>query len=489
MKLTDYSVCTLSELLAKGEISSAELTDAYLEQIEKSDGAIGAYVTVCADSARQKAHESDRRRANGESLSPLSGIPMAIKDNICTSGVKTSCASKFLENFVPPYDAAVTEKLTDSVMLGKLNMDEFAMGSTTENSALGQTRNPRDTSCVPGGSSGGSAAAVAAREAAFSLGSDTGGSIRQPASFCGVVGMKPTYGTVSRYGLVAFASSLDQIGPLTRNVRDSAMVLSAITGHDRRDSTSLDREYADFSAKIGKGVRGMKVALPRQFFAEGSSGEVQASVLAAAKQLESMGAELVEVSMPTLDYSLPAYYVISGAEASSNLARFDGVRYGRRAQEYEDMNDLYCRSRSEGFGAEVKRRIMLGTFALSAGYYDAYYKKALCVRTLIIKEFNSIFEKCDIILSPTTPTPAYKIGEKISDPIAMYMGDIYTVPVNIAGLPAISLPCGTDKAGLPIGVQLIGPAFGEAELYRAAAQLEDTLGDYDAILKKAGVRA
>ncbi|NLK39913.1 MAG: Asp-tRNA(Asn)/Glu-tRNA(Gln) amidotransferase subunit GatA [Clostridiales bacterium] len=489
MKLIDYSVCQLSELLKSRKISSRELTEAYLEQIEKREGEVGAFITLCANEARKKADQIDKMRASGEKLTPLAGIPMGLKDNICTKNLKTTCASKFLEDFVPPYDATVTEKLSDSILLGKLNMDEFAMGSTTETSALKKTCNPRNINYVPGGSSGGSAAAVAAQEAAFTLGTDTGGSIRQPAAFCGVVGMKPTYGSVSRYGAVAFASSFDQIGPITRNVRDSAAVLSAIAGQDPRDSTSVNKDYSDIGAQIGKEIKGMRIGLLREFFEKGAAEEIRTSVLSAAKKLESLGAEIVDLSMPSLDYALPTYYVISASEASSNLAKFDGIGFGTRAKQYEDIYDLYCRSRSEGFGAEVKRRIMLGTFALSAGYYDAYYKKALCVRALIINEFKTVFEKCDVILSPTTPTTAYKIGEKCADPIAMYMGDIYTIPVNIAGLPAISIPCGCSASGLPIATQLIGKAFAESTLYRVAAALEDELGDYDTILMKAGIKA
>ncbi len=377
-----------------------------------------------------------------------------------------------LENFVPPYDATVMEKLSGIAMLGKLNMDEFAMGSSTENSFYQITHNPRDLSRVPGGSSGGSAAAVAAGEAAFALGSDTGGSIRQPAAFCGVVGLKPTYGVVSRFGLIAFASSLDQIGTLTRDVRDAALLLNAIAGHDPKDATSVKREYSDFGAQIGREIRGMRVALPKEYFGEGLHPEVKEAVLAAAKKLEGQGAEIVETSMPSLEHALAAYYVISCAEASSNLARFDGVKYGFRAEGYENINELYDKSRSEGFGREVKRRILLGSFVLSAGYYDAYYKKAMQVRTLVKRDFDRILSENDLILSPVAPTTAYKIGEKIDDPLTMYMGDAYTVPVNIAGLPAVSLPCGTDGAGLPVGAQLIGKPFSEAEILRAAYVLE-----------------
>ena len=474
-ELTKKSLSELASALENKEISSVELTREYLNSIAKNEEKIGAYITVDEKSALDSAAAVDQKRANGEKLSPLAGIPAAIKDNICTKGTKTTCASKMLADFVPPYDAHVIERLkaNDFVMLGKLNMDEFAMGSSTENSAMKITHNPCDTDRVPGGSSGGSAAAVAAFEAAYTLGSDTGGSIRQPASFCGVVGMKPTYGSVSRYGLVAFASSLDQIGPVTHNVRDNAMVLNAIVGHDRRDATSIDRVYGDFTAELGKGVKGMKIGLPKEFFGEGISSDVKECVLSAAKVYESLGAEIVDLSMPSIDHALAAYYVISSAEASSNLARFDGVRYGYRTSEFENIDELYRKSRSEGFGAEVKRRIMLGTFALSSGYYDAYYKKALQVRNMIMKDFDEVLTKCDLILSPVAPTVAYKIGEKAADPLTMYLGDAYSVPVNIAGVPAISIPCGVGEGNMPVGMQLMGKPFSEATLYRVAYAFEE----------------
>lgn len=476
--IIDLALTELIAKLQKKEISSVEATRAYLEQIKQKDEGIGAYLTVTEDIALQSAQDVDKKRANGEKLAPLAGVPAGIKDNMCTQGILTTCASNMLHNFVPPYDATVIQKLkaNDYVLLGKLNMDEFAMGSSNENSHFKVVHNPHDLTRVPGGSSGGSAAAVAAKEAAYTLGSDTGGSIRQPASFCGVVGMKPTYGAVSRYGLVAFASSLDQIGPVTRTVCDSAVVLNAIAGYDALDSTSVNCKYEDFSADIGKGVKGMKIALPKEFFEQGIAEEVKTAVLSAAKQYENLGADIVEVSMSTLKHALPAYYIISSAEASSNLARFDGIRYGYRTKEYNDIMEFYEKSRSEGFGSEVKRRIMLGTFALSSGYYDAYYKKALQVRTLIGREFNQIFEICDVILSPVAPTTAYKIGEKTANPLEMYMGDIYTVPVNIAGIPALSLPCGKDKNGLPIGMQLIGKPFSEKTLYRAGDAYEQAKG-------------
>ena len=475
LDLIKRSVSEHIESLKKGEYSSRELTDAYIAQIENTDSEIGAYITTDFETALKKAEAVDKKRLSGESLEPLAGIPCAIKDNICTKGVKTTCASKMLENYIPPYDACVIEELkkADVVILGKLNMDEFAMGSTTENSAFKTTKNPADITRVPGGSSGGSAACVAAKEAAFTLGSDTGGSIRLPASFCGVVGMKPTYGTVSRYGLVAFASSLDQIGPLTSTVKDNAIVLSAISCADKRDATNIYKSQGDFTEDIGKGIKGMKIGLPKEFFGEGISHDVKTAVFEAAERMKNEGAEIVDISMPSIDNALAAYYIISSAEASSNLSRFDGVRYGYRTDCFENIHDLYKKSRSEGFGKEVKRRIMLGTFALSSGYYDAYYKKALQIRSIVMNDFENSFKKCDFILSPVAPTVAYKLGEKSKNPLEMYMGDAYSVPVNIAGVPAISVPCGRGEGNMPVGAQLIGPAFSEKMLYRAAAVLEE----------------
>lgn len=475
-ELTERTIFEHAEALRKKEYSSVQLTQAYLEQIDKKDKTIGAYITVTADRAIESAKAFDEGRCSDSEISPLAGIPCGIKDNMCTKGIKTTCASKMLGGYIPPYSAHVVEKLEKSgaVILGKLNMDEFAMGSTTENSAFKVCRNPLDTDRVPGGSSGGSAAAVAAREAVYTLGSDTGGSIRQPASFCGVVGMKPTYGSVSRYGLVAFASSLDQIGPITSTVLDNALVLNAIVGYDKRDATSVKRVYNDFTADIKNGVKGMKIGVPEEFFGEGISDDVRKAVLAATDTYRALGAELVSVSMPSIDYALSAYYVISSAEASSNLARFDGVRYGYRCDDYSNIDELYRKSRSEGFGSEVKKRIMLGTFALSSGYYDAYYKKALQVRSLVRKDFDEAFGKCDFIISPVAPTVAYKIGEKTGDSLQMYMGDAYSVPVNIAGIPALTLPCGIGEGGMPVGMQLIGPAFSEGLLYRAGFAFEST---------------
>lgn len=469
--LTQRTICEHIDALRKKEYSSAELTKDYLARIEAVDGKIGAFITLTAETALEKAKAFDEGKSASSSLA---GIPCGIKDNMCTKGIKTTCASKMLGEYIPPYSAHAVEMLEKSgaVILGKMNMDEFAMGSTTENSAFKICRNPIDTERVPGGSSGGSAAAVAAKEVAYTLGSDTGGSIRQPASFCGVVGMKPTYGSVSRYGLIAFASSLDQIGPITNTVMDNAVVLNAIAGYDKRDATSVCRSYEDFTADIKKGVKGMKIGIPEQFFGEGIAEDVKKAVMSATEEYRMLGAELVSVSMPSIDYALSAYYVISSAEASSNLARFDGVRYGYRCAEYSNIEELYKKSRSEGFGSEVKKRIMLGTFALSAGYYDAYYKKALQVRSLVRKDFDEAFRKCDFIVSPVAPTVAYKIGEKSGDSLQMYMGDAYSVPVNIAGIPALSLPCGVGDGGMPVGMQLIGPAFSESLLYRAGYAFE-----------------
>jgi len=472
MKITEWTASALSGALAGGELSAREAASAYLAQIEESDSTVGAYLTVTGERALKQAGAIDERRARGETLSPLAGVPMGLKDNICTKGVRTTCASRMLENFVPPYDATAAGKLADAVLLGKLNMDEFAMGSSTENSGFHITRNPRDTARVPGGSSGGSAAAVAADEAAFALGSDTGGSIRQPAAFCGVVGMKPTYGSVSRYGLVAFASSLDQIGPLTKNVEDSALVLSAISGEDPRDATCLPGERPPYKSLLDRGVQGLRIGLPKEYFGKGLDPLIREAVFSAARALEKEGASLVETSMPTIDTALSAYYILSSAEASSNLARFDGVKYGCRAGDCSTIDEVYLKSRTQGFGKEVKRRIMLGSFVLSAGYYDAYYKKALKARTLILRDFSRCFLQCDALLSPVAPTAAYPIGEKTEDPLSMYLGDVYTVPVNIAGLPALSLPFGKDAQGLPIGLQLIGKPWSEPVLYQIGRALE-----------------
>jgi len=475
-KLYEKTAHELSKMLENKEISSAELTRAQIERIKEVEEQVEGYVTTVFDNAVKKAEEIDKKIAAGEKLSPLAGIPMAIKDNICTKDVKTTCASKMLHNFVPPYSATAFEKLSDSVMVGKANMDEFAMGSSTENSYFKKTKNPFNLEHVPGGSSGGSAAIVSADEAIFALGSDTGGSIRQPASFCGVVGMKPTYGRVSRYGLVAFASSLDQIGPFTKDVTDCAMVLNEICGRDEKDSTSLPVEKSDFTSFLTGDVKGMKIGLPKEYLGEGISPEVREAVLKAAKAYEKMGAEVSECSLPMTEYALPAYYMISSAEASSNLARYDGIRFGYRAEGCEDLDDVFYKTRSEGFGKEVKRRIMLGTFVLSSGYYDAYYKKAQQVRTLVRDDFNKAFEKFDLLISPVAPITAWKFGEKSADPLQMYAADICTVSINIAGLPAMSMPCGLDSKGLPIGLQLIGKPMGDEEIIRAAYAYEQSDG-------------
>lgn len=473
MKLYNLSVGTLSKMLENKEITSVELTENLLERIEETDKDIEGYITVASESAVSEAKKADERIAKGD-ISPLNGICASVKDNICTDKILTTCASKMLYNFVPPYDATVVKKLKEqgSVIVGKTNMDEFAMGSSTETSYFKKTKNPHDLTKVPGGSSGGSAAAVAADEAIFALGSDTGGSIRQPSAFCGVVGLKPTYGLVSRYGLVAFASSLDQIGPITKNVTDSAIVLNAIAGYDKMDSTSADEKADDYTKSLGESVKGLKIGIPKEYIGDGIQKEVKDAILSAAKVYESLGAQVFEFSLPMTKYALPAYYIMSSAEASSNLARFDGVKYGYRAENYTDLTDMYLKTRSEGFGSEVKRRIMLGTYALSAGYYDAYYKKAQQARTLIRNSFAEAFEKFDVILTPTTPTTAFEIGKNITDPITMYLNDICTVSVNIAGLPAISLPCGYDDKNMPIGLQLIAKPFGESTLFKTAYAFE-----------------
>ena len=465
-----------AELLKQKKLSSVELTKQYLARIEKADAQIGSYITVCPDDALATAGKADERIAKGEATL-LTGIPVGIKDNICTEGITTTCASKMLYNFVPPYDATVTKRLKNegAVILGKLNMDEFAMGSSTESSYFKKTKNPYDLTRVPGGSSGGSAASVSADLAPYALGSDTGGSIRQPAAFCGNVGLKPTYGLVSRFGLIAFASSLDQIGSFTKDVTDCAIVLNAIAGYDKMDSTSVDADKTDYTKALGLPLKGMKVGVPKQYLESGIQSEIREAVENAIKVYEMLGAECEECSLPLSKFALPAYYLISSAEASSNLARFDGIKYGYRAEGYHGLADLYERTRSEGFGEEVKRRIMLGTYALSSGYYDAYYKKAQQVRGLIKRDFAACFEKYDVLLTPTTPTTAYKFGEK-SDPVAMYMGDICTVAVNIAGLPAISIPAGLDKKGMPIGIQLIANSFDERKLLTAAFAYERETG-------------
>ncbi len=467
----------LSEKLRGGEISSEEATRAYLGRIEETDERVHAYLTVLEGDALAAAREADRRLAGGE-WNPLLGVPVGVKDLLCMKGVPATCGSRILENFIAPYDATAVRLLKEAgaVILGKLNMDEFAMGSSTEHSAWGPTRNPWNLETIPGGSSGGSAASVAARSCAISLGSDTGGSIRQPAACCGVVGMKPTYGRVSRYGLIAFASSLDQIGPFSRNIYDCAMLLSAVSGHDPLDSTSANEPAPDFTEGLDAGARGLRVGIPKEYFIEGMDADVEAAVREAIRLMEGLGADIREISLPATEYALPVYYIIAPAEASSNLARYDGVRYGLRAGEegskFGPLHAMYAGSREEGFGEEVKRRIMLGTYALSSGYYDAYYTKAQRVRTVICREFEEAFKSVDVILSATTPTPAFRFGERMADPISMYLSDILTIPCNLAGLPGISQPCGLTSGGLPIGLQFVGRPFGEREVLRAAAAFE-----------------
>jgi aspartyl/glutamyl-tRNA(asn/gln) amidotransferase, A subunit len=474
MNITELTVHELKEKLEKKELTSYEITKAYIEKIEEKEKDVQAFVTTLEKDALEKAEEIDKKIASGEIVEKLAGIPIGIKDNICTKGVNTTCSSKMLENFVAPYDATVMEKINSEniINLGKLNMDEFAMGGSTEHSYFHVTRNPWNLNKVPGGSSGGSAAAVAAGMVPWALGTDTGGSIREPASFCGVVGLKPTYGLVSRYGVVAFASSLDQVGPITKDVTDSAMLLNIITGKDKMDSTSVERPKVDYTKALKNDVKGLKIAVPKELFAEGINEEVKESLEKAIETYKKLGAEISEVSLNIAEYALASYYIIACAEASSNLGRFDGVRYGHRAKEFNNLKELYRNSRTEGFGPEVKRRIILGTYVLSSGYYDAYYKKAQQVRTLVMNKFKSVFDNYDVILTPTSPTVAFDIGSKINDPLAMYLADICTVSVNIAGLPGISIPCGVDKEGMPIGMQLIGNRFTEETLLNAAYTFE-----------------
>jgi aspartyl-tRNA(Asn)/glutamyl-tRNA(Gln) amidotransferase subunit A len=478
MELHDYTAHELRDMLENKKVSVPELTKTHLERIKQVEPKVEAYITVCEEEAIKNAERVQKEFDSGAKMPALAGIPMALKDNMCTKGILTTCASKMLYNFVPPYDATVTKKLQDqkTVMLGKLNLDEFAMGSSTENSYFKKTKNPWNIQYVPGGSSGGSAASVAAGEAVFSLGSDTGGSIRLPAAFCGVVGMKPTYGAVSRYGLVAFASSLDQIGPLTKDVTDCALVMNAIAGHDAYDTTSASIKYPDYTKALVNDVKGLKIGLPKEYFGEGISPEVRKSVEEAIAVLVKQGATIEEFSLNITEYALPAYYMISSAEASSNLAKFDGIKYGYRAAKFNDLIDLYKQSRSEGFGEEVKRRIMIGTYALSAGYYDAYYKKALQVKTLIKRNYDEAFKKYDVIITPVSPTAAFKIGEKMDDPVAMYLSDICTVSINIAGLPGMVVPCGFDSKKLPIGFQIIGKHFDESTMIRTAYTFEQNTG-------------
>ena len=476
MSLMQLTAVELGKKIKAGEVSVVEATEAALNAIEAKEDKVNSFVTVDREGALKQAKEVQKKIDAGELASPLAGVPVAIKDNMCTEGLLTTCSSKILGNFVPTFtsEAVLNLQKAGAVILGKTNMDEFAMGSTTETSAFGETKNPWNTEHVPGGSSGGSCAAVAAGECFYALGSDTGGSIRQPSSFCGVTGIKPTYGTVSRYGLIAYGSSLDQIGPVAKDVTDCATILETIASHDLKDSTSVERKDTDFTSALVDDVKGMKIGIPKDYFGEGLDPEVKEAVLNAAKKLEEKGAIVEEFELSLVEYAIPAYYVIACAEASSNLERFDGVKYGYRTKEYEGLHNMYKKTRSEGFGAEVKRRIMLGSFVLSSGYYDAYYLKALRTKALIKKAFDKAFEKYDMILGPAAPTTAPKLGESLSDPIKMYLGDIYTISVNLAGLPGISLPCGKDKNGLPIGLQLIGNCFEEKKIIRAAYAFEQT---------------
>lgn len=476
MDLMQLTAVELGKKIKNKEVTVKECVEAALTQVDAVEGQIHSFVTIDREGALKKAEEIQAKIDSGELTGPLAGVPVAIKDNMCTEGLLTTCSSKILYNFVPTYtsEAVLNLEKAGAVIIGKTNMDEFAMGSTTETSAFGATKNPWNTDHVPGGSSGGSCTAVAAEEVPYALGSDTGGSIRQPSSFCGVVGIKPTYGTVSRYGLIAYGSSLDQIGPVAKDVTDCATILEAIASYDSKDSTSVRREEYDFTSALVDDVKGLRIGIPRDYFGEGLDAEVKAAVLGAAKALEEKGAIVEEFDLSLVEYAIPAYYVIASAEASSNLARFDGVKYGYRTEEYEGLHNMYKKSRSEGFGPEVKRRIMLGSFVLSSGYYDAYYLKALRTKALIKQAFDKAFEKYDVILGPTAPTTAPKLGDSLSDPIKMYLGDIYTISVNLAGLPGLSMPCGTDSKGLPIGVQMIGDCFKEKNIIRAAYAFEQT---------------
>ncbi len=473
-ELSQLSAHELHARLLAGDISAIAIAEAAIERTQAVDGDIGAFNTLMPEAALAKAKNIDARIAAGQPVGPLAGVPVAIKDNMCTRGTRTTCSSKILENFVPPYDATAVEMIdrADAIPIGKTNQDEFAMGSSTENSGFEPTKNPWDFSRIPGGSSGGSAAAVAACQVPVALGSDTGGSIRQPAALCGVVGIKPTYGRVSRYGLIAYGSSLDQIGTFGRDVRDTAMLLSAIAGHDPKDSTSADEPVPDYAAELGGGVKGFRIGVPREYFAEGIDPDVEAAVRAAADVYRGLGAELVDISLPHTEYAVAAYYIVATAEASSNLARYDGVHYGHRTADDVGIVELYSRSRAEGFGAEVKRRIMLGTYALSSGFYDAYYLKALKARAMIKKDFDDAWGKVDCVLCPTSPTVAFKFGEHTQDPLSMYLADIYTISCNLAGLPGISINCGAGAHGLPVGLQLLGRPFEESKILRIAHAFE-----------------
>ena len=481
MNILDMTAVELGRKIRDKEVTVKDTLDAVFAQIDKKENRYHCYVTMSKDEAYKKAEAIQCAINDGKIVSPLAGVPVAIKDNMCTEGILTTCSSKILGNFIPTFSSEAVLKLEEAgaIVIGKTNMDEFAMGSTTETSAFGETKNPWNEEHVPGGSSGGSAAAVAAGECFFALGSDTGGSIRQPASYCGVVGMKPTYGTVSRYGLIAYGSSLDQIGPLCKDVTDAATILEIIAAHDKKDSTSLLREDTDFTSALVDDVKNMKIGIPRDYLGEGIDPEVKKAVLQAAEELKKKGAIVEEFDLSLVEYAIPAYYTIASAEASSNLERFDGVKYGYRTEEYDGLHQMYKKSRSEGFGAEVKRRIMLGSFVLSSGYYDAYYLKALKVKALIKKAFDEAFEKYDVILGPVAPTTAPKLGESLSDPLKMYLSDIYTISANLAGLPGISIPCGKDEKGLPIGLQLIGDCFAEKKIIQAAFTYEKVRGNFE----------
>jgi aspartyl-tRNA(Asn)/glutamyl-tRNA(Gln) amidotransferase subunit A len=472
--MIEKSATELLAMQAKGETSATAIAEAFLDSIRTREPQLHSFLHVDEAAVREAAARVDAKRAAGQPLGKLAGVPVAIKDVLCTKGARTTAGSRMLENFVPPYHAHAVERLLaeDAVLIGKTNMDEFAMGSSTENSAYGATRNPWNTAMIPGGSSGGSAAAVAGCEAPLSLGTDTGGSIRQPAALCGIVGMKPTYGRVSRYGLIAFASSLDQIGPIAHTVEDAALLLEAVAGHDPRDSTSVDRPVPSYAQTVNQPVAGLRIGVPKEFFGEGLDGEVEAAARAAQKEYQNRGATLVDVSLPHSPYALAAYYIVAPAEASSNLARFDGMHFGHRTKQKADLISTYSKSRAEGFGKEVQRRIMIGTYVLSSGYKDAYYVKALKVRRLVKRDFDQAFETCDVILGPTTPTAAFPIGSKSDDPLAMYLSDVYTVSCNLAGLPGLSLPCGFTKSNLPIGLQLLAPPFEEEKLFRIARMYE-----------------
>ena len=475
MRFEGLTIHELRDMLDKKEVSSVEVTRAVIDRIETTDDKINSFVTVVPEEAIKAAEKADKAIASGEAA-PLTGIPIAVKDIFCTKGILTTCSSKMLSNFTPPYDATSVSKIKaeGAVIVGKTNMDEFAMGSSTETSFYGTTKNPWDLEYIPGGSSGGSASSVAADQCIASLGTDTGGSIRQPASLCGIVGMKPTYGRVSRYGIVAFASSLDQVGPMTKDVEDAAILLGSVAGYDPRDSTSINREVPDYKQLLTGDIKGLKIGVPKEYFIDGMESDTEAAVKKAITELENLGAKTVEISLPHTDYAVAVYYIVAPAEASSNLARYDGVKYGFRSRETKDLLEMYKTTRAEGFGQEVKRRIMLGTYALSAGYYDAYYLKAQKVRTLISNDFKEAFEQCDVIVTPTVPSPAFKAGEKTTDPLQMYLSDIFTISCNLAGLPGISLPCGFSDSGLPIGLQFMGNHFDEATVLKAAHAYEQS---------------